>query len=85
MLPLSSGTCFPAIREIFPPPARAISRHVIVIAIGFTPLLAATLIPYKTVGIFLASIMAISGFATMLILPSLLAVLEPWIFKKIKA
>ncbi|MEN8136707.1 MAG: MMPL family transporter, partial [Thermodesulfobacteriota bacterium] len=74
-----------AVGEMFEEPARAISRNVIVIAIGFTPLLAATLVPYKTVGIFLASIMAISGLATMLILPSLLAVLEPWIFKKIKA
>ena len=69
---------------MFEEPARAISKNVIVIAIGFTPLLAAPLVPYQTVGIFLASIMAISGFATMLILPSILAVLEPWFFKKLK-
>jgi hypothetical protein len=80
-----TGSWQAAVGEMFEEPARAISRNVIVIAIGFTPLLAATLIPYKTVGVFLASIMAISGIATMLILPSLLAVLEPWIFKKIKA
>jgi predicted RND superfamily exporter protein len=47
--------------EMFGDPARAISRNVLVIAIGFLPLLAAPLIPYKTVGIFLCAIMALSG------------------------
>lgn len=79
-----TGSWQAAVGEMFEEPARAISRNVIVIAIGFTPLLAATLIPYKTVGVFLASIMAISGIATLLILPSLLTVFEPWLFKKIK-
>ena len=79
-----TGSWGAAVGEMFEEPARAISRNVIVIAIGFTPLLAATLIPYKTVGLFLASIMALSGLATMFILPSLLTVLEPWLFKKIK-
>lgn len=71
-----------AIKEMFEEPARAISRNVIVIAVGFTPLLAAPLVPYKTVGIFLASIMAISGIGTMLILPSLITLLESLLFKK---
>ena len=79
-----TGSWQAAVGEMFEEPARAITRNVIVVAIGFTPLLAAPLVPYQTVGIFLASIMAISGFATMFILPSLLAVLEPWFFKKIK-
>ncbi len=38
--------------EMFEEPARAITRNVIVVAIGFTPLLLAPLVPYQTVGIF---------------------------------
>ena len=79
-----TGSWKAAVGEMFEEPARAITRNVIVIAIGFTPLLAAPLVPYKTVGVFLASIMVISGVATMLILPSLLTVLESRFFKKIK-
>lgn len=70
-----------SIVEMFEEPARAITRNVIVIAIGFTPLLAAPLVPYQTVGIFLAGIMAISGVATMFILPSMVTVLQRWLFK----
>jgi predicted RND superfamily exporter protein len=71
-----------AIGDMFKEPARAIYRNVIVIAVGFTPLLAAPLVPYNTVGIFLASIMAISGIATMFILPSLITALERRLFRK---
>jgi hypothetical protein len=77
-----AGSWSEAIKEMFEEPARAITRNVIVIAIGFTPLLAAPLVPYKTVGIFLASIMAISGIATMLILPASVTVLQRWLFRK---
>ncbi|MDH3393303.1 MAG: MMPL family transporter, partial [Desulfobulbaceae bacterium] len=75
------GSWAEGIKEMFEEPARAITRNVIVIAIGFTPLLAAPLIPYKTVGIFLASIMAISGIGTMFILPALVTVFERWLFR----
>ena len=78
-----AGSWAKAITEMFEEPARAISRNVIVIAVGFTPLLAAPLVPYKTVGIFLASIMTISGIATMLILPASVTVLQKWLFKKV--
>jgi predicted RND superfamily exporter protein len=71
-----------AIKEMFEEPARAITRNVIVIAVGFTPLLAAPLVPYQTVGVFLASIMAISGVATMFILPGMITVMQGWLFKK---
>ena len=71
-----------AVKEMFEEPARAISRNVIVIAVGFTPLLAAPLVPYNTVGIFLASIMAISGIATMFILPSLITNLQGLLFRR---
>ncbi len=71
-----------AIEEMFREPARAISRNVIVIAIGFVPLLAATLVPYQTVGFFLLAIMLISGVATLMILPALLAVFGEKLLEK---
>ena len=70
-----------SVGEMFGEPARAISRNVIVIAIGFLPLLAAPLVPYKTVGIFLCAIMALSGAITLLVLPALLKLLERFLFK----
>jgi predicted RND superfamily exporter protein len=58
-----------AMTEVFEEPARAISRNAIVIAVGFTPLLLAPLVPYITVGVFLASIMAVSAVVTLVLLP----------------
>jgi len=69
---------------MFGEPARAITRNVLVIAIGFLPLLAAPLIPYKTVGIFLCAIMALSGAVTLLALPAILRLAEKALFKRIK-
>jgi predicted RND superfamily exporter protein len=69
--------------EMFGEPARAITRNVLVIAIGFLPLLAAPLIPYKTVGIFLCAIMALSGAVTLLALPSIIKLAEKLLFKPI--
>ncbi|MHC4680515.1 MAG: MMPL family transporter [Planctomycetota bacterium] len=68
---------------MFGEPARAITRNVLVIAIGFLPLLAAPLIPYKTVGIFLCAIMALSGAVTLLALPAIMKVAENVLFKRI--
>jgi len=68
--------------HMFGEPARAITRNVIVIAVGFTPLLFAPLVPYITVGIFLASILLVSGIATLVLLPSLIRLLEPLLFPK---
>jgi predicted RND superfamily exporter protein len=59
-------------RLVFEEPARAIARNAIVIALGFTPLFFAPLMPYVTVGAFMASIMAISGAATLLLLPAVM-------------
>ena len=67
--------------EMFGEPARAISRNVIVIAVGFLPLLAAPLVPYKTVGIFVCAIMAVSGLVTLLALPAILRMFEKRLFK----
>jgi hypothetical protein len=69
-----------AVEPLFEEPARAITRNVIVIAIGFTPLLLAPLVPYQTVGVFLASIMAISGVGTLLLLPALIKMLRKSLF-----
>jgi len=65
---------------MFEEPAIAISRNAIVIALGFTPLLFAPLVPYITVGVFLASIMAISALVTLLILPSVMILGARWVF-----
>lgn len=59
---------------IFGEPSRAIVRNIIVIAIGFLPLLLASLIPYRTVGLILAAILLLSGIITLLLLPSLIKV-----------
>ncbi|MCA9400763.1 MAG: MMPL family transporter, partial [Candidatus Omnitrophica bacterium] len=67
--------------EMFKGPGRAIIRNALVVAIGFLPLLAAPLIPYKTVGFFMFMIMAVSSIATLIILPSLITWISDAIFK----
>ncbi|MGM0577635.1 MAG: efflux RND transporter permease subunit [Myxococcota bacterium] len=69
---LRAGNCSwdEALPVMFHEPARAISRNAIVIAIGFLPLLAAPLVPYNTVGFFMAAIMATSGVMTLVLLPA---------------
>ena len=62
-----------AMDYVFEEPARAITRNAVVISFGFLPLLAAALMPYITVGIFLASIMAASAIITLLMLPAILS------------
>ena len=66
---------------MFDEPATAITRNALVIALGFTPLLFAPLVPYITVGIFLASIMAISALVTLLILPAVMTMARGIVFK----
>jgi len=65
---------------IFGEPARAITRNIIIITFGFLPLLAASLMPYKTVGAFLASILVISGCGTLVIMPSLIKIFARRLF-----
>lgn len=57
--------------EIFQGAGRAIARNVLVIAIGFVPMLFSSLVPYITVGAFFLAIMVVSGLVTMLLLPAL--------------
>ena len=67
-----TGSLAKALLLMFEEPSRAISRNAIVIAIGFTPLLLSPLMPYITVGFFLASIMIVSALVTLVLLPTLL-------------
>lgn len=71
-----------AARDVmFREPARAISRNAIIIAVGFTPLLIAPLVPYRTVGFFLATIMFLSWVATLFILAALITLLQGKLFQ----
>ncbi len=58
-------------KEIFKGTGEAISRNVLVISIGFVPLLFSNLVPYFTVGSFFLAIMLVSGTVTMLLLPAI--------------
>jgi len=62
--------------EVFAEPARAIWRNVLVLAIGFLPLLFSELVPYVTVGVFFFIIMIVSGIASLVLLPSLIYLLR---------
>ncbi|MDY6823699.1 MAG: MMPL family transporter [Thermodesulfobacteriota bacterium] len=82
MLYLEHGSWESACGPVFGEPALAISRNAIVIGVGFLPLLAAPLVPYKTVGIFIAAILVVAGLSSLLILPSLITLLEKPLFPK---
>jgi predicted RND superfamily exporter protein len=68
------------VEGLFAEPARAISRNAIVIAVGFLPLLGSPLVPYNTVGFFLAAIMAVSCVVTLILLPSIMNLLRKRLF-----
>ncbi len=74
------GSWKAASAQMFKEPAMAISRNAITISVGFTPLLVAPLVPYKTVGFFLATIMAVSWLGTLFILPALVTMLKKVLF-----
>jgi hypothetical protein len=80
----SSGSFEVMQKQIFEEPARAIARNAIVIAIGFTPLFFAPLVPYITVGAFMAAIMILSGVTTLLLLPALISIAGPWLFPEVQ-
>jgi len=70
------------LQTMFGEPARAIVRNLIVIGVGFSPLLLAPLVPYQTVGILISAILIIAGMATLLILPALQTLFQKHLFKK---
>lgn len=76
----ATGSFSSAMEKVFEEPARAIARNAIVIAIGFTPLFFAPLVPYITVGAFMAAIMALSGVSTLILLPAVMSWAGGWLF-----
>ena len=74
-----------AFHEIFEGAGRAISRNVLVIAIGFVPMMFSNLVPYFTVGSFFLAIMIVSGLVTMLLLPAITQTFKNALFKPANA
>lgn len=74
------GTWSATRTALFEEPSRAIARNAIVIAVGFTPLLFAPLVPYNTVGILMALIMAVSAGITLVALPAICGLGERRLF-----
>ncbi|SEQ39044.1 hypothetical protein SAMN03080615_01336 [Amphritea atlantica] len=70
------GSWEQTVAEVYKGPSRAISRNAVVVAIGFTPLLFAPLVPYITVGFFLATIMAVSAVVTVMLLPAVMEMIK---------
>jgi uncharacterized protein len=66
------GTTSSALDAFYGKPARAMTRNAVVIAVGFSPLLLSSLVPYVVVGALLASIVGLSWLATIVVLPALL-------------
>lgn len=62
---------------IFEAPSRAITRNILVIAIGFVPMFFASLVPYVTVGAFFFAIMVVSGITTFFAFPAILSLMNP--------
>jgi len=69
-------------RKMFGEPGRAISRNVIILGAGFLPLLAAPLVPYQTVGIFIAAIIFAAGVITLILLPASMSYLNKFLFRR---
>ncbi len=69
------------IPAVFGEPSTAITRNVIVVGIGFMPLLFSPLVPYQTTGVLISGILLLAGIATLLILPALIKLFEKRLFK----
>ncbi len=54
------------IGSTFGEPARAIWRNVLVLGVGFMPLLTSPLVPYRVVGVLIPVILAVAAFVTLL-------------------
>lgn len=66
--------------RMFAEPARAIFRNIIVVGLGFFPLVISPLVPYKTVGVLIASILLLAGVASLVVLPALICFFERFSF-----
>jgi predicted RND superfamily exporter protein/CRP-like cAMP-binding protein len=69
-----------ALVVFFDAPARAIVRNLLIVAIGFLPLLLAPLVPYNTVGNLIAAILFVSGCVTLLLIPAIFKLAARWLF-----
>jgi hypothetical protein len=69
-----TGNLRQTMAEFFGSPAQALARNIVVIALGFTPMFFAPLVPYVTVGAFFFAIMWISGATTLILLPAILSI-----------
>ena len=69
-------------KEMFAEPARAILRNALIVSIGFLPLLASPLVPYKTVGFFMFMIMFVSSVCTLVLLPAIISWIPDLVFKE---
>ena len=78
------GSWEKAIGPLFSEPAMAISRNAIVVGVGFLPLLAAPLVPYQTVGFFIASILFLAGITSLLLLPAIISLMPKLFFRNLK-
>jgi hypothetical protein len=76
MIHKRTGNFRETFNQVFEGPGRAISRNVLVIAIGFVPMFFSNLVPYITVGTFFFVIMVVSGAVTLLLLPAMSIVLR---------
>ncbi|WP_051249572.1 efflux RND transporter permease subunit [Maridesulfovibrio zosterae] len=75
-----TGSWSETLPKLYGAPARAISRNVLVIAIGFLPMLISSLIPYRTTSILLSSIMMLSGVLTLVAMPAIITLAPKWFF-----
>lgn len=71
--------------HVFGEPALAITRNVLIVALGFLPLMVAQLVPYKTTAVLLFGILAFSGVMTLVGLPAVLTVCQRWLFGTTRA
>lgn len=76
------GSWQKSISQMFGEPARAISRNAIVLGAGFMPLLAAPLVPYQTVGVFIAAIIISAAIVTLVLLPAIMTLLQNFLFRQ---
>lgn len=70
-----------SLQTFFNEPAQAILRNLLIVAIGFLPLLLAPLVPYNTVGNLIASILFTSGVITLLMIPAIFNLIPTTLFK----
>jgi predicted RND superfamily exporter protein len=65
-------------------PALAIFRNALVRALGFSPMVIATLTPYVTVGLFFGFLAFFAGITTLIFLPALIGSFKGLLLKRIR-